>query len=182
MAQRRSDVAFQDLSTNDALVRHPRTNRYVRQRSLSGLHLGAAGQGARRLRISGDRWPGGRIENRHRALRRDNDAGRRRPRRDRRRKRSTYENCVAPYLPAVSGTCLRATTCLYTVTPDFGFVIDAHPEFESVVVASPCSGHGFKHSAAIGEALAEADRRRREPARSRPVPMVAIRSRRGTGG
>jgi sarcosine oxidase len=70
-------------------------------------------------------------------------------------KRSTYENCVAPYLPAVSGTCLRATTCLYTVTPDFGFVIDAHPEFERVVVASPCSGHGFKHSAAIGEALAE---------------------------
>jgi sarcosine oxidase len=24
-----------------------------------------------------------------------------------------------------------------------------------VLVASPCSGHGFKHSAAIGEALAE---------------------------
>ena len=70
-------------------------------------------------------------------------------------KSAMYQNCVAPYLPAVSGTCLRATTCLYTVTPDFGFVIDAHPEFERVVVASPCSGHGFKHSAAIGEALAE---------------------------
>jgi len=24
-----------------------------------------------------------------------------------------------------------------------------------VLVASPCSGHGFKHSAAVGEALAE---------------------------
>jgi sarcosine oxidase len=70
-------------------------------------------------------------------------------------KSAMYENCVAPYLPAVSGTCLRATTCLYTVTPDFGFVIDAHPEFERVLVVSPCSGHGFKHSAAIGEVLAD---------------------------
>jgi sarcosine oxidase len=41
------------------------------------------------------------------------------------------------------------------VTPGFGFVIDRHPEWERVLVASPCSGHGFKHSAAIGEALAE---------------------------
>jgi glycine/D-amino acid oxidase-like deaminating enzyme len=24
-----------------------------------------------------------------------------------------------------------------------------------ILIASPCSGHGFKHSAAIGEALAE---------------------------
>jgi sarcosine oxidase len=70
-------------------------------------------------------------------------------------KSAMHENYVAPYLPAVSDRCLRATTCLYTVTPDFGFVIDAHPEFERVLVASPCSGHGFKHSAAIGEALAE---------------------------
>ena len=36
-----------------------------------------------------------------------------------------------------------------------GFVIDRHPEWDRVLVASPCSGHGFKHSAAIGEALAE---------------------------
>jgi sarcosine oxidase len=25
----------------------------------------------------------------------------------------------------------------------------------NVIVASPCSGHGFKHSAAIGESLAQ---------------------------
>jgi sarcosine oxidase len=25
----------------------------------------------------------------------------------------------------------------------------------NVVIASPCSGHGFKHSAAVGEALAD---------------------------
>jgi len=34
-------------------------------------------------------------------------------------------------------------------------VIDTHPEMPRVIVASPCSGHGFKHSAAIGEALSE---------------------------
>jgi sarcosine oxidase len=58
-------------------------------------------------------------------------------------------------LLGVTAVCTRAVTCLYTVTPGFGFVIDRHPEWERVLVASPCSGHGFKHSAAIGEALAE---------------------------
>jgi sarcosine oxidase len=51
--------------------------------------------------------------------------------------------------------CVRAETCLYTVTPDSRFLIDRHPDSDRVVVASPCSGHGFKHSAAIGEAIAE---------------------------
>jgi sarcosine oxidase len=44
---------------------------------------------------------------------------------------------------------------LYTVTADSGFVIDTHPRHPAVIIASPCSGHGFKHSAAIGEALAQ---------------------------
>jgi sarcosine oxidase len=46
-------------------------------------------------------------------------------------------------------------TCLYTATPDSGFVIDFHPDNDKVLVVSPCSGHGFKHSAAIGEASAQ---------------------------
>ena len=57
-------------------------------------------------------------------------------------------------LVGVSDRCLRSVTCLYTVTPDFGFIIDRHPELDRVLVASPCSGHGFKHSAAVGEVLA----------------------------
>jgi sarcosine oxidase len=44
---------------------------------------------------------------------------------------------------------------LYTATPDFHFVIDRHPERAGVIVASACSGHGFKHSAAVGEAVAQ---------------------------
>jgi sarcosine oxidase len=62
---------------------------------------------------------------------------------------------IAPYLPGFSDKCVKAVVCLYTVTPDAEFVIDTHPEMRRVVIASPCSGHGFKHSAAIGEALAE---------------------------
>ena len=62
---------------------------------------------------------------------------------------------IVPHLSGITSKCVQAATCLYTVTPDFGFVIDTHPESERVLIASPCSGHGFKHSAAIGEALAD---------------------------
>jgi sarcosine oxidase len=48
-----------------------------------------------------------------------------------------------------------ARTCLYTVTPDRQFLIDELPDLPAVLVASACSGHGFKHSAGLGAALAE---------------------------
>lgn len=66
-----------------------------------------------------------------------------------------HREFVAPWLAGVSSRCVRAAACLYTVTPDFGFVIDVHPASDRVILASPCSGHGFKHSAALGEALSE---------------------------
>ena len=62
---------------------------------------------------------------------------------------------VRRQLTGVSARCIRAVACRYTVAPGFRFVIDRHPDWEHVLVASPCSSHGFKHSAAIGEALAE---------------------------
>ena len=65
-----------------------------------------------------------------------------------------HAESVAPFLRGVSARCLKVQTCLYTVTPDFGFVIDVHPESDRVLLVSPCSGHGFKHSPAIGEAAA----------------------------
>ena len=48
-----------------------------------------------------------------------------------------------------------AKTCLYTNTPDHDFVIDALPGTSNVIVASPCSGHGFKFAPVIGEILAD---------------------------
>ena len=61
---------------------------------------------------------------------------------------------VAPRLSGVGGLAVKAAACLYTVTPDSGFIIDDLPEIPGVTVASPCSGHGFKHSAGLGEVLA----------------------------
>lgn len=62
---------------------------------------------------------------------------------------------IAPFLPKVSARCRKAVTCLYTVTPDSQFIIDRLPGAGRVIVASPCSGHGFKHSPAIAEGLAD---------------------------
>jgi len=66
-----------------------------------------------------------------------------------------HADYVAPFVLGLSPRAVRAETCLYTVTPDAGFVVDTLPGEERVIVASPCSGHGFKHSAALGEAIAE---------------------------
>ncbi|NES24601.1 MAG: FAD-dependent oxidoreductase, partial [Symploca sp. SIO3E6] len=53
----------------------------------------------------------------------------------------------------LKNNCIKSVACLYTVTPDYGFVIDTIPGHPQILVASPCSGHGFKHSAAIGQIL-----------------------------
>lgn len=66
-----------------------------------------------------------------------------------------YERYIKDRLPGLSRNCIRAASCLYTVTPDHRFVIDRHPHHDNIIIASPCSGHGFKHSAAIGEVLAQ---------------------------
>ncbi|GAB1332367.1 N-methyl-L-tryptophan oxidase [Streptomyces sennicomposti] len=62
---------------------------------------------------------------------------------------------ISGRLPGLSTRAVRSEVCMYTVTPDEAFVIDRLPGRERVLIASACSGHGFKHSAAIGEALAE---------------------------
>lgn len=66
-----------------------------------------------------------------------------------------YSHYIAPRMPDVSSQCLRTATCLYTVTPDAKFVIDYADAHQQVLFASACSGHGFKHSPAVGEALAQ---------------------------
>jgi sarcosine oxidase len=62
---------------------------------------------------------------------------------------------IADYLPAANGALLAAETCLYTMTPDGHFVIDRLPGASNIVIASPCSGHGFKFAPVIGEILAD---------------------------
>jgi sarcosine oxidase len=68
-----------------------------------------------------------------------------------------FENFVAPYFPGLTGQCPKEpVTCMYTATEGARFLIDWHPEHRNVFVVSPCSGHGFKHSPAIGEVVAQA--------------------------
>ena len=62
---------------------------------------------------------------------------------------------VAGRLAGVSSRAAASVACTYTLTPDHGFVIDAHPRLPGVDVVACCSGHGFKHSAGIGRAVAE---------------------------
>jgi sarcosine oxidase len=57
--------------------------------------------------------------------------------------------------PDADGPALRLTTCLFTNTPDEHFVIDTLPGRPQIIVASPCSGHGFKFASALGEVLAD---------------------------
>jgi sarcosine oxidase len=67
-----------------------------------------------------------------------------------------YVRHVAGRLRGVSAEVRRSAACLYTVTPDAGFLVDTRPDMPGVLVASACSGHGFKHSAGLGEVLAAA--------------------------
>ncbi|MFT3816639.1 MAG: N-methyl-L-tryptophan oxidase [Rubrivivax sp.] len=51
--------------------------------------------------------------------------------------------------------CSDARACLYTVAPEHRFIVDTLPGLDGATWVSACSGHGFKHSAGLGEALAE---------------------------
>jgi sarcosine oxidase len=62
---------------------------------------------------------------------------------------------IASRIPALNGKLRATATCLYTELPDHHFVLAVHPRHENVVVASPCSGHGYKFCSVVGEVLAE---------------------------
>jgi sarcosine oxidase len=66
-----------------------------------------------------------------------------------------YRDYVHSRLPWLGPEPVRTVSCLYTCTRDNRFVIDRHPDHEAVLIVSACSGHGFKHSAAIGEAISQ---------------------------
>lgn len=64
-----------------------------------------------------------------------------------------WDRHVGGRLLGLSRRLAKSATCLYSVTPDAGFVIERDG---AVLSASCCSGHGFKHSPAVGEELAAA--------------------------
>jgi len=48
-----------------------------------------------------------------------------------------------------------SVTCKYTNTPDEDFIIDFHPQNKNIIIASPCSGHGFKFASVTGKILCD---------------------------
>lgn len=59
------------------------------------------------------------------------------------------------FFPGLSPDCVKAKACLYTEVNAARFILDRLPGQDRIIVASPCSGHGFKHSGGVGDALAQ---------------------------
>ena len=79
---------------------------------------------------------------------------------------------IAGRLNGIGSRCVKALTCLYTNAPGANFIIDQLPDADDTIVVSACSGHGFKHSAAIGEAVAEMTVTRETPAVLQPFAIA----------
>lgn len=63
---------------------------------------------------------------------------------------------VHEFLPGVaSSKPLRHMVCMYTMTPDENFIVDAHPDYDRVLLIAGLSGHGFKFGPVLGEVLAD---------------------------
>jgi sarcosine oxidase len=70
--------------------------------------------------------------------------------------RSIVREFLSTHIPALAAAPIDLTeVCLYTVAPDDQFQVDFLPGRADVIVASPCSGHGFKFSCLIGRVLAD---------------------------
>ena len=59
------------------------------------------------------------------------------------------------HIPSVRTPCRDHAVCLYTMSPDEHFIVDRHPDDPRVVFAAGLSGHGFKFTPVLGQALAE---------------------------
>jgi sarcosine oxidase len=62
---------------------------------------------------------------------------------------------VARAFPGLDPRPAKVITCMITGSPDGQFIIGRLNGDSRVVVAGGDSGHGFKHSAGIGELLAQ---------------------------
>jgi glycine/D-amino acid oxidase-like deaminating enzyme len=65
------------------------------------------------------------------------------------------EAFLAEFLPGVGRPMQRRSVCFYTMSPDEHFLVDRHPRQAGVLLVAGLSGHGFKFTSVLGEALAE---------------------------
>jgi sarcosine oxidase len=68
---------------------------------------------------------------------------------------AVIRSVLKAHVPDAGGPLAAARTCLYTMAPDGDFILDRLPGCPRIIVASPCSGHGFKFAPVIGEILAD---------------------------
>jgi len=61
---------------------------------------------------------------------------------------------LGQYIPSLLGPIIYTRTCLYTLTPDRDFVLDAVPDHPKVSIAIG-GGHGFKFASLVGRILSE---------------------------
>ncbi|MFM9443312.1 FAD-dependent oxidoreductase [Streptomyces acidiscabies] len=66
--------------------------------------------------------------------------------------RTRITKLVGDRFPGLDPAPVAEATCLYTTTPDEDFVLDRHG---SLVIVSPCSGHGAKFTPLIGAMAAD---------------------------
>jgi sarcosine oxidase len=76
---------------------------------------------------------------------------------------------VRDVLPSFDPQPIAAETCLYTTTPDEGFILE---ERGPIVVVSTCSGHGFKFAPIIGEIIAAVAVERPPPVPIEPFSLT----------
>ena len=62
-----------------------------------------------------------------------------------------HRDHLAGRIPGLTLPPVRSAACLYTCAPDADFAIGPLDGKRRITVVSACSGHGFKHSAAVGE-------------------------------
>jgi sarcosine oxidase len=75
---------------------------------------------------------------------------------------------VRDALPTFDPEPVAIETCLYTMSPDEGFILDARGP---IVIASTCSGHGFKFAPIVGELIARIVTNREQPVSLAPFSM-----------
>lgn len=71
------------------------------------------------------------------------------------REAAPVEAFVRRRLRDVECPAAKSAACMYTMTPDGHFIVDRHPLWPNVLMAAGFSGHGFKFTPAIGQALAD---------------------------
>jgi sarcosine oxidase len=79
-------------------------------------------------------------------------------------------NFLQRYVPAAAGPLVRSSICAYTRSPDEHFVIGPHPHAPQLIIASACSGHGFKFASVMGEILVDLATER---GTDRPIDLFA---------